>query len=53
MEQSWSDVLTRMYRYGRHTLAAFDAQMRAPLPDLNAADGPEQASKVLRVTKSG
>ena len=28
--------------------AAFDAQMRAPLPALNATDGPKDAPKVLR-----
>lgn len=47
-EQTWSDVLTRVYRHGRHTKTAFDAQMRAPPPDLNAAEGPEETSKVLR-----
>jgi hypothetical protein len=37
-----------MNRYGRHTLAAFDAQMRAPLPALDATEGPQEAPKVLR-----
>ncbi len=37
-----------MNRYGRHTPAAFDAQMGAPLPALDAAAGPQDPPKVLR-----
>ena len=37
-----------MNRYGRHTLAAFDASMRASLPALDATEGPQDAAKVLR-----
>jgi hypothetical protein len=35
-------------RYGRYTLAALDTQVRASLPDLDAAEGPQDAPKVLR-----
>jgi hypothetical protein len=37
-----------MNRYGRHATAAFDAQMRAALPALDATEGPQDAPKVLR-----
>jgi hypothetical protein len=37
-----------MNRYGRHTLAALDAQVRAALPALDATEGPQDAAKVLR-----
>ena len=47
-QQTGPDVFTRMNRYGRHTLAAFDAQMRASLPALDATEGPQDAPKVLR-----
>jgi hypothetical protein len=47
-QQTGPNVFTRMNRNGRHTPAAFDAQMRAPLPALDAAEGPQDAPKVLR-----
>jgi len=34
--------------YGRYAAAALDAQMCAPLPALNATEGPQDAPKVLR-----
>ena len=40
--------VTGMNRYGRHTLAAIDAQMRASLPAFDATEGPQDAPKVLR-----
>ena len=47
-QQTGPDVFTRMNRHGRHTLTAFDAQMRAPLPALDTTEGPQNATKVLR-----
>jgi hypothetical protein len=37
-----------MNRYGRRALAAVDAEMRAPLPALDATEAPQDAPKVLR-----
>lgn len=37
-----------MNRYGRYTRAAFDAQMRASLPALDATEGPQDTPRVLR-----
>jgi hypothetical protein len=37
-----------MNRYGRHTTAALDAQMRAALSALDATEGLQDAPKVLR-----
>ena len=47
-QQTWPDVFTRMNRDGRHTPAAFDAEMRAPLPALDTTEGPQDPPKVLR-----
>jgi hypothetical protein len=47
-QQARPDVFTGVNRYGRHTLAAFDAQVRASLPALDATEGPQDAPKVLR-----
>jgi hypothetical protein len=47
-QQSGSDVLTRMNDYGRHTVAAFDAHVRASLPALDTTEGFQDAATVVR-----
>jgi hypothetical protein len=47
-QQTWSKVFTGTNGYGGHAPAAFDAQVRASLPALDATEGPPDAPKVLR-----
>ena len=47
-EKPRSDVLARVHRHRNHAPTALDAQMRAPLPGLDAPEGPKPAPKVLR-----
>jgi hypothetical protein len=47
-QQAGPDVLTGMNRDGRQTQAAFDTQVRAPLPALDATEGPQDMPNVLR-----
>jgi hypothetical protein len=45
-QQTEADVFTCMNRYGRHTLAAFDASMGSPLPALGETEGPQHAGQL-------
>lgn len=51
-QQTWPDVFTSMNRYGRHTLAALDAHVRAALAPLDATERPRMRRGSFAVTRA-